>query len=258
MNQFLKATALTLLLLSRAPLAAVVPPTAPNSVESRTSSSTQNQISSRAFKHSLSGLYSIESFDNDVKQPLNDFTILYSKAHQAQYELESLCKSTALLTDTQAFFSGVKSEQRAKQKVALELNNDASRITDLARATIIADDIESLMGAYESLANNTNLVKVKNRFKKPNASGYRDLNLVVELPKTGLLAEVQLHLRDIADVKSGPEHDIYKEIQAIERNAQDRALNDLETHKIAQLRQHAKRLYANAWQPYIAPNSTAA
>ena len=53
----------------------------------------------------------------------------------------------------------------------------------------------------------------KNRFKKPTASGYRDLNLLVRLPKTNLIAEVQLHLKAIADVKSGPEHDLYEQIQ---------------------------------------------
>jgi len=248
-----------LLLLSRAPLAAMPLPLV-NQAESRTSNTSQNQISSRSFRHSLSGLYAIESFNNNPTQPHDDFNVLYSKSHQAQFELEALCKSTALITDTQAYFAGIKSEQRAKQKIDLELNGNTKNITDIARATIIADDVESLMSAYESIARESNIVKVKNRFKTPTKSGYRDLNLVVELPKTKLLAEVQLHLRAIADVKSGPEHDIYENIQTIERTAtaQGRPLNDIETGKIAKLRSQAFELYHQAWQPYISPQATAA
>jgi len=259
MNLFFRTTALMLLLLSRAPLAAMPLPTV-NLTDGRTSNTSQNQISSRSFKYSLSGLYAIESFNSDPIQPYTDFDVLYSKAHQAQFELESLCKSTAMLSGTHAFFSGIKSADRAKQKIELELNGNTNKITDLARATIIADDVEGLMAAYETLTREATVVKAKNRFKTPNKSGYRDLNVVVELPKTKLMVEVQLHLRAIADVKSGPEHDIYKVIQGLERTAvaQGRPLNDIETGKIAQLRNQAFDLYHQAWQPYISPQATAA
>ncbi|EEZ83303.1 hypothetical protein VMC_18340 [Vibrio alginolyticus 40B] len=142
-------------------------------------------------------------------------TFFYSKAHQAQFELETICKSTALLNDAQPYFAGVKSKQRAEEKIALELDGKVERITDLARATIVAEDVASLVSIYETLERETTIVKVKNRFKKPGPSGYRDLNLLVRLPKTNLVAEVQLHLKAIADVKSGPEHDLYEKIQKL-------------------------------------------
>jgi hypothetical protein len=185
---------------------------------------------------------------------------LYSKAHQAQHELESLCKTTALLTGTDAYFAGVKSYDRAQEKIRTELNGEVTQITDLARGTIVADDVEGLVGAYEALNREAKVVRVKNRFKSPAPSGYRDLNILVQLPKTGIIAEVQLHLKAIADVKSGPEHDLYEIIQGIERNAaaQDRSLNDIETAQITSLRRQSLELYQNAWQPYITTNIKAA
>ena len=59
----------------------------------------------------------------------------------------------------------------------------------------MADDIEGLISLYEVLNRETTIVKTKNRFKNPTASGYRDLNILVQLPKTNLIAEVQLHLK---------------------------------------------------------------
>ncbi|MCG9579213.1 phosphoribosylglycinamide formyltransferase [Vibrio tubiashii] len=257
MSLFLRTTALMLLMLSRAPAFAAIP-TAPGNEENR--STNQNEVCSKAFKHNLSGLYGIKSMSTTPVQPYTDFDVLYSKAHQAQAELETICKSTALLTSTESYFAGVKSSDRAKEKIAYELDGQTERITDLARATIVADDIESLMSAYEVLNRETTIVKVKNRFKKPAESGYRDLNVLVQLPKTNLVAEVQLHLKAIADVKSGPEHDIYERIQKIERAAaiEGREYNEFEMAQIRNMRRESKELYQNAWQPYITTHLSAA
>ncbi|MEH0689749.1 phosphoribosylglycinamide formyltransferase [Vibrio cholerae] len=257
MSVFLRTTALMLLMLSRAPAFAAIP-MAPDRDEGP--STKQNQVSPKAFKHNLSGLYGIKSTDASPTQPYSDFDVLYSKAHQAQAELETLCKSTALLTSTDAYFAGVKSSQRAQEKIAHELDGQVDRITDLARATIVAHDIDGLMSAYEALARETTVVKVKNRFKSPQASGYRDLNILVQLPKTQLVAEVQLHLKAIADVKNGAEHDIYEQIQLIERQAaaESRPLNDIEMAKVDKMRKLSKALYQDAWHPYLTTHLSAA
>lgn len=258
MSNFLRTAALMLLVLSRAPAFAVT--LNPSESQQSKGKQEQNQISPSAFKHSLSGLYGIESFDQAINQPYDDFDVLYSKAHQAQSELEALCKATTLLTGTESYFSGVKSYQRAQEKIASELNGQTNQITDLARSTIVAHDVDSLVSAYESLSREVKVVRVKNRFKSPAPSGYRDLNILVELPKTGIIAEVQLHLQAIAEVKSGPEHDLYEIIQNIERNAalHSRALNDFETAQIASLRRQSMQLYQDAWQPYITTHIKAA
>ena len=257
MSVFLRTTALMLLVLSRAPAFAATVST--NSAEP-TRTPAQNQVSSKVFRHSLSGLYGIKAFDSNPTQPYTDFDVLYSKSHQAQAELETICKSTALLTNSEALFAGVKSQARAEEKIALELNGDVTRITDLARATIIANDVESLVEVYEAVSREADVVKVKNKFKSPADSGYRDLNLLVRLPKTNIIAEVQLHLKAIADVKSGPEHELYEIVQGIERNAlaQNRPINDIEAAQINNLRSQSLELYQQAWQPYITTHIKAA
>lgn len=58
MSLLLRTTALMLLLLSRAPAMAAVPLTT-NSTEDNREESQQNEVSSKLFRHSLSGLYGI-------------------------------------------------------------------------------------------------------------------------------------------------------------------------------------------------------
>lgn len=256
MSLFLRTAALMLLVLSRAPAFAAIP--APSNEQNRTTS--QNEVCPKLFKHSLSGLYGIQPLDTYPTQPYSDFDILYSKAHQAQFELETICKSTALLNDAQPYFAGVKSKQRAEEKIAHELDGQVERITDLARATIVSEDVASLVSIYETLERETTIVKVKNRFKKPGPSGYRDLNLLVRLPKTNLIAEVQIHLKAIADVKNGPEHDLYEKIQKLERQAtmEKRSLTEFEMASVRTMRNQAKNLYQQAWQPYLTTHLEAA
>ncbi|MGF1756184.1 phosphoribosylglycinamide formyltransferase, partial [Vibrio makurazakiensis] len=77
---------------------------------------------------------------------------------------------------------------------------------------------------------------------------------------TNIVAEVQLHLKAIADVKSGPEHELYEIIQGIERHAisESRSLNDIETAQITSLRRQSLEMYQQAWQPYITTHIKAA
>ncbi|NLS12947.1 RelA/SpoT domain-containing protein [Vibrio sp. SM6] len=257
MNILLRTTALMLLVLSRAPAISAAPLV--SQVDNPTRATGQNQVCPKLFRHSLNGLYGITNFDNTPPQPENDFERLYDNALTAQTELETLCSSAALLSDTKTVFAGVKSRERAQEKIATELGGNVSAITDIARATISADSIEALVSAFEVLERETTIVRVKNRFKEPARSGYRDLNILVKLPQSGHIAEVQMHLAAIAEVKSGPEHLLYEKIQKIERVAatEQRDLNDIELAEISKMRRTSKQLYQDAWQPYLTPQAAA-
>ncbi|WIH21426.1 phosphoribosylglycinamide formyltransferase [Photobacterium damselae] len=214
--------------------------------------------SQKFFQKSLSGLYNVPSWQADsIQQPYSDFATLYQNAELAQHELSVMMHEIALASNAHPIIPTVKSEQRAKVKIAQELNGQVDRITDLSRATLIADDIPSLMQAFELLNKEARIVAVKNRFKNPAPSGYRDLKVLVELPKTQLIAEVQLHLDEIATIKNGEEHKIYEQIQKIERTAQTEArpFNDIEQTKIKKLRSISQQMYQDAWQQYLQPTT---
>ncbi|GIU49454.1 RelA/SpoT domain-containing protein [Shewanella algidipiscicola] len=212
-----------------------------------------NFISRQSFHPNLAGLIAIPTTSSQpIRQTSSNLEQLYAKAEGAQQELRDILKSLDGAEHYELMVPAVKSYQRAAQKVVVKFNGDASQITDLARASIVASDIHRLMHAFEALQHKATIVQVKNRFATPKASGYRDLNLLVQLPQSGMIAEVQLHLKAIAEIKSGEEHQIYQAVQTIEANAkqQQRALTQLELAKITQLRQQSHKCYHKAWLHY--------
>lgn len=200
-----------------------------------------------------SELLSIPSYHlKTVKQPYNSLSELFDAAPPAQRELENMVGKVAKGTSAQLLSSGIKNTKRAAVKVEKELSGDASLITDIVRVTLATNSIQSLNRAYHKITRSAQTLSVMNRFDAPRPSGYRDIKILVKLPQTQLIAEVQLHLSEILDIKNEKEHDIYREIQGIERGAitSSRQLNQDETFKIHSLRQSSRRLYDVAWQGY--------
>lgn len=187
-----------------------------------------------------------------AQQDTQDLDALMARAPQAQQELIALLNHINHASQTSSIIPATKSYQRAAQKVQLKFNGDASQLTDIARASVVANDVNSLLTSYQLLRQSTNVVQLKNRFAEPKTSGYRDLNVLVKLPQSQMVVEVQFHLNDIAEIKSGPEHQVYEKTQAIELQAkkQRRALNDLERASIAKLRQDSHKQYHKAWLYY--------
>lgn len=202
----------------------------------------------------LSALYAVQPFrDENISQPHADFMQLYQHAHSAQIELEQITDAIALVSQTQSHSSGLKSKQRALHKVNTKLHGQSDKITDLARTSLVAEDISSLMHAFQLLESQTKIVRIKNRFAVPGASGYRDLSVLVRLPESQIIAEVQLHLQAFSVIKNGQEHQTYEQIQQLQRLAmtEHRDLTVFEKAKIKRLREQSQQLYRDAWSPYL-------
>jgi len=185
-------------------------------------------------------------------QDTDNLYALMTRAPQAQQELTDLLYAISQSSQTEMIVPSTKSYQRAAQKAQLKFNGDASQLTDIARASVIANDVKSLLSSYQKLSQYTEIVQLKNRFAQPKMSGYRDLNVLVKLPASQMVVEVQFHLNDIAEIKSGPEHQVYEQIQQIEVQAKatSRQLNDIEQAQIAKLRQDSHKQYHKAWLNY--------
>ena len=141
----------------------------------------------------------------------------------------------------------LKTRERAREKIAADYGGDASRITDLARSSVIFDTEEQVLQALDILRQDMNVIRIKNRFAKP-VNGYRDVLLNVLMPNKHI-AEMQLHLRSILDVKYEFGDKLYQEIRTIEANAlkEERDLTPDESKRIEQLSFEAKKLYDEAF-----------
>lgn len=204
-------------------------------------------------KH-LAKLYEIQTFQSaQIKQPYTEFEQLYQQAIAGQSELELITARIAMQSHNEVISSGVKSKLRAINKINTDLAGKSEKITDLARTSIVAKDVATLMDAFELFNQQTEVVRIKNRFTTPGASGYRDLNLLVRLPNTQIIAEVQLHLEAFANIKNGKEHQNYEQIQHIERMqlTDNRPLSEIELAAISKLRKESQQLYQQAWNQYL-------
>lgn len=252
-KSILRTCFVLLFVLGRSPIATA---SLPNYTDSESELPSSAQKSKKSFQGSLSGLYAIPTWRQlHIVQDQNDLDSLYQQAYIAQHELEQLIQQTSMMTGTRASSPGIKSRDRAEYKIATELNGSVHKLTDLARGSLVADDIGSLVQAFELMSKEVTIVEVKNRFKQPAKSGYRDLKMLVRLPNSQHIAEIQLHLEGISDIKNGKEHQLYEQIQTIERTAKanNRQLNDIESAKIRQLRNQSLHLYHSVWQEYLQP-----
>ena len=196
--------------------------------------------------NALDILYSIPDFQ--AYQPMQqsaDLIDLMTQADLAQTELGQLLSVISQQNKTTMLLPAAKSYQRALQKVTHKFEGDA-------RGSIVANNVDDLMASYKMLAQNSEVVQIKNRFANPKASGYRDLNVLLKLPQSQMIVEVQLHLQTIANIKSGQDHKHYEQIQQIEAIAsmEHRALNEFEIQQITRIRQQSHKQYHKAWLVY--------
>ncbi|SHH74982.1 nucleotidyltransferase family protein [Ferrimonas marina] len=208
----------------------------------------------------LQYLYDIRTQQHHcVRQPLAEFDALYALAPSAQQELGQLMAQVSLLSGSRAVVPDHKARCRAQRKMATELGGDPQLLTDLARATLVADDIDGVNDAYRHLAESTTVLSVENRFSNPKDNGYRDLKTLVRLRDSDLVAEVQIHLSAIEQVKNGEEHKVYQQRQAIERIAEveQRPLSEWELAKVSRLKRFSRALYEEAWQRHLLPKHMA-
>ena len=102
-----------------------------------------------------------------------------------------------------------KDDKRALAKIA-KYGGDGSRLNDLVGAKIQFSKVADLYAALGQLQNEPGLkiVHFEDRFATPEESGYRDLQMKVQLPN-GHVAELRLHLTHMDDV-AAYEHALFE------------------------------------------------
>ena len=186
--------------------------------------------------------------DEALKQSSNDLEKLYQQAAIAQPYLSLTTQELARELGGEALIPPtLKTRERSLEKIATDYDGDASRITDLARSSIIFETEAEVLKALSVLQQRTDVLRFKNRFASP-IDGYRDVLLNVLTPN-GHIVEIQLHLRSILEAKYESGDGIYSTIRTIEGDAkrEGRSLTTSETMQIQELRTKARKLYNDAF-----------
>lgn len=138
----------------------------------------------------------------------------------------------------------LKGRERALQKVQADYGGHPEKLMDLARASIVYDDAESLEKGVE-IVRAMDVVREKNNFETPNG-GYRDYNFNIRIE--GHICELQLHLSQIMDAKKkGHKH--YNVVRDIEAQQKEHGgpLTEADTNKKENAQGSMWKLYNDAY-----------
>lgn len=115
-----------------------------------------------------------------------------------------------------AKLAGVKGMKRAAEKLVLdsvEGDLNPADIKDFLRATVVVSRLEDIDRAIAALQSRFNVLRVKNRFETPLATGYRDVLMNVATPD-GAVAEVQISVPAMLTAKDTG-HKLYEMQRAL-------------------------------------------
>jgi hypothetical protein len=95
----------------------------------------------------------------------------------------------------------VKRIGRVVEKLLIQCNGNFRALCDLARGSLVYEDIDKLRQVINSFGSSLGTVShkhvVKDRFKRPLETGYMDINCSIGLRGSNHVVELQLHIREI-------------------------------------------------------------
>jgi hypothetical protein len=176
-----------------------------------------------------------------------------NKAKAIKPKFDQQIRDIAKEVDGEARIPGLKGLGRAAEKLILETedgiagNPRGSDIMDLLRATIVVNSESQIQPTLDLIKKKfPQVLRVKDRFTKPQDTGYRDILMNVKLPN-GLAVEIQLNIPEMIKAKTSG-HVLY----AMSRNLEE---GDPQKAKLDAL---SRDLYSEAYrfsQKAISPSS---
>jgi hypothetical protein len=178
----------------------------------------------------------------------NVLRLLYGQAVALKPGFDDVITAVAKAVGGKPMHGPIKTSDRAVAKIAADYDGDATRISDLLRATVLVDDHDSLQSALTGVLGKYPLAgKSRNKYAPdsvPWADGYRDVLLKVSV--NGHVAEVQVNTPKMLAAKERM-HAEYARRSEIERAAKGRERTAEEVAEIDALNAKMKREYDAAY-----------
>lgn len=149
----------------------------------------------------------------------------------------------------------LKGEERAAEKVANKYGGDWGMMNDLVRGTVAVDSLQELQGTIEAVRSEMEsrgwklMTRPNDRFTKPTAAGYRDVQLTLQAPN-GLACELQINTKAMIVAKEKYGHKMYEEYRSLDESvkAAGRVPTAEEQTKLTALENQMSALYNDAWK----------
>ena len=109
----------------------------------------------------------------------------------------------------------VKGERRIVEKALTHALGDVSLVQDLVRGSVAVDHPDDVRAVAERTLDvlrnrSVEIVEVEDHFGKAGAGGYRDFQINIRLPRSRVIGELQVHVKDLLLVKQRVGHGVYE------------------------------------------------
>lgn len=184
-----------------------------------------------------------------VHQKIKNLNLLYQYAKDSKEEFDSILNEIASENKTVAILTPLKDRKKAAEKVKLEYKGDASYILDIIRGAIIAQRLRDINSILKSIKKRFKIVRIIDRINNPTVLGYRDIVINIEL-NSGLIAEIQIWLKELAHIKRYTGHIIYDLFKKIDHKKEEekRELYSWEKHILEEVVKIGRYNAERAWE----------
>ena len=145
---------------------------------------------------------------------------IYTIAKQIKPDFDNKIEQVANFLQGKAILPPLKSVERAREKLAINLDGDTSLLRDILRVSLVFDNAQQVNDAYNVFSKRFDVVKEgsRNGYAKPiqSSDGYFDAKLDISVG--GIFAEIQIHTQAMIEAKERV-HSLYEQKQVINRQA---------------------------------------
>lgn len=154
------------------------------------------------------------------QQNVKNLDDVYAQAEEAKPVVEKMTEDFAAETGGTAHFrpnKALKGRARAEEKVGIY--GTFARLKDIIASTIAFKNEAQMRKALKSFEEKHAVMELKDRFRQPIPTGYKDISMTVRMPN-GHLTEVQFSTDLMVEAKNGAGHVIYdllREVKSLKR-----------------------------------------
>ncbi len=185
------------------------------------------------------------------QQVTGDLQKLMKQAGETQYYIiESLQTISSEIEGSTIIDSGVKELKTINQLLQTRWNNDPSKITDYARATIVVITVSDVYHCLDALYQSPlQILEIQDNFFTPYPENYRDLSIVIKDPQNSHIGEIQINTYAMVEFKNCLGHKMFDQIRNIKAHAclEHRAFTDEEQELIDNLTKSSREGYDQAF-----------
>ena len=192
-----------------------------------------------------------EKFEKKYRELSKKYDTIHKRLLKIKPLFDKKLKKIAFENHADVVIVPLKSKKRTIQKTLAEYSGNINNVKDFLRAGIVSRVYGRVDEILENIKENFEIIRIKDRFKKPDKSHYRDVLINVKFQ--GIIAEIQIHVRELLEVKEYLNHLFYEIRRYIlaQSKRRNRDIFSWENHILYEVKEIETYSNSQAWYRQI-------